>query len=205
MKNNRRGLFIVLEGLDKCGKSTQTELLSEALDAKKMQFPDRSTSMGLIISDYLKGKRDINDQVIHLLFSANRWEAQNTIIETLNKGINIVCDRYAYSGVAFSSAKGLPIQWCKQCDSGLPKPDLVIYLRAPIKQLKDRGDFGAERYEKQEFQQQVQEVFDKMAQEEQFNIISAIQTKEEIFSQIMELINDYPQNAQINTIEQLWS
>lgn len=58
---------------------------------------------------------------------------RNTIIETLNKGINIVCDRYAYSGVAFSSAKGLPIQWCKQCDSGLPKPDLVIYLRAPIK------------------------------------------------------------------------
>ncbi|CAD8097110.1 unnamed protein product [Paramecium sonneborni] len=204
MKNNQRGLFIVLEGLDKCGKSTQTDLLCEALEAKKMQFPDRSTSMGMIISDYLKGKRDIDDQVIHLLFSANRWETKNKIIETLEKGINIVCDRYAYSGVAFSSAKGLSINWCKQCDSGLPKPDIVIYLRAPIKQLKDRGDFGAERYEKQEFQSKVQEVFDKMAQEEQFNIINALQTKEEVFSSIMELVNDYNQNIHTNTIEQLW-
>lgn len=39
-----------------------------------MQFPDRTTNLGLIISDYLKGTRDMKDEVIHLLFSANRWE-----------------------------------------------------------------------------------------------------------------------------------
>jgi dTMP kinase len=53
-------------------------------------------------------------------------------LETLEKGINIVCDRYAYSGVAFSAAKGIPVDWCKRCDAGLPKPDIIIYLRAPI-------------------------------------------------------------------------
>lgn len=39
-----------------------------------------------------------------------------------------VCDRYAYSGVAYSSAKGLDTQWCKSGDVGLPQPDLVVYL-----------------------------------------------------------------------------
>lgn len=40
-------------------------------------------------------------------------------------------DRYAYSGVAYSAAKGNPLltmDWCKACDTGLPAPDPVIYL-----------------------------------------------------------------------------
>jgi dTMP kinase len=49
--------------------------------------------------------------------------------------------------VAFSSAKGLPIDWCKNADSGLPEPDLVIFLQAPIKVLENRGEYGNERYE----------------------------------------------------------
>lgn len=43
-----------------------------------------------------------------------------------------ICDRYAYSGVAFSSAKGLDVNWCKSCDIGLPAPDCIIYLDIPV-------------------------------------------------------------------------
>jgi thymidylate kinase len=39
-----------------------------------------------------------------------------------------ICDRYAFSGVAFSSAKGLDLDWCMSCDRGLPAPDAVIFL-----------------------------------------------------------------------------
>lgn len=74
MKRQNRGLFIVLEGLDKCGKSTQAKRISEKLNAEKMNFPDRTTGLGTIISSYLKGTTEMQDEVIHLLFSANRWE-----------------------------------------------------------------------------------------------------------------------------------
>ena len=37
-------------------------------------------------------------------------------------------DRYAFSGVAFTAAKGLDLEWCKNPDRGLPKPDLVLQL-----------------------------------------------------------------------------
>ena len=68
------------------------------------------------------------DQTIHLLFSANRWESSNEIVTLMEAGKDVICDRYVYSGVAYSSAKGLDFEWCYSSDKGLPKPDLVIFL-----------------------------------------------------------------------------
>ena len=47
----------------------------------------------------------MDDRAIHLLFAANRWEAAANIRQKLADGVTIVCDRYSYSGVAFTSAK----------------------------------------------------------------------------------------------------
>ena len=47
----------------------------------------------------------MDDRAIHLLFAANRWEAAANIRKKLAEGVTIVCDRYSYSGVAFTSAK----------------------------------------------------------------------------------------------------
>ena len=67
------------------------------------------------------------------------------------EGTNFVCDRYAYSGVAYSGAKGLDFQWCLNADRGLLKPDLVIYMDLDMETIKKRAGFGDERYEKVEF------------------------------------------------------
>ncbi|EWC75073.1 hypothetical protein C923_04260 [Plasmodium falciparum UGT5.1] len=64
---------------------------------------DRETGIGQIISKYLKMENSMSNETIHLLFSANRWEHMNEIKSLLLKGIWVVCDRYAYSGVAYSS------------------------------------------------------------------------------------------------------
>lgn len=55
-----------------------------------MNFPDRETEIGKSIDEYLKNKNNLNDQSIHLLFSANRWEKEKFIRNTLNQGNNIV-------------------------------------------------------------------------------------------------------------------
>ena len=70
----RRGALIVVEGLDRSGKSTQVERLVQRLQAQLVKFPDRTTSIGTMINSYLTQQSDVNDQSIHLLFSANRWE-----------------------------------------------------------------------------------------------------------------------------------
>mmetsp|Transcript_12009 Transcript_12009/g.13772 ORF Transcript_12009/g.13772 Transcript_12009/m.13772 type:complete len:132 (-) Transcript_12009:401-796(-) len=106
----KRGAFIVLEGVDRCGKTTQSGLLvkhliSLGIAAMSIRFPERTTAVGSLINQYLQSKSDLNDHAIHLLFSANRWEAVDEMKRKLNSGTTLVCDRYAHSGVAFSSAK----------------------------------------------------------------------------------------------------
>jgi dTMP kinase len=107
-----------------------------------MNFPNRTTPIGNMINDYLLNKTDLSNEAIHLLFSANRWESMNKISETLNSGVHIICDRYWYSGVAYSVAKGMDFQWCVSSDKGLIKPDLIIYLKADPKVLSRRSNYG---------------------------------------------------------------
>lgn len=148
---SKRGTFIVLEGVDRCGKTTQCGLLlrhliSMGLAAVAMRFPDRTTLVGQLINSYLASDvTTLDDRAIHLLFSANRWEAAPNVTKTLAAGTCIVCDRYAYSGVAFSSAKladpPLTIEWCKSPDVGLPAPDVVIFLDLSQEEAEQRGGY----------------------------------------------------------------
>ncbi len=130
---NQRGCFILLEGLDRCGKSTQTDILASSLrsaigrldSVTTMKFPERSSPIGSFIGSYLSGKGELEDTSCHLLFSADRWEEAGKIRKIIGSGNHIVCDRYAYSGVAFTAAKGSKsVEWCKGADRGLPKPDI---------------------------------------------------------------------------------
>ncbi len=147
-----RGAFILFEGVDRCGKSTQAALLSNHYlkdrSVELIRFPNRQSNIGQVIDAYLQvcyfasmqalynahvveffqSKTELSDNAIHLLFSANRWEASADIERKLAAGTTLVCDRYAYSGVAFSSAKGLNFEWCRTCDKGLPAPDCIIFL-----------------------------------------------------------------------------
>lgn len=143
----RRGAFIVLEGVDRCGKTTQVQLLVKhllgiGLATVAMRFPDRSTMVGGLIDQYLQSKSEMDDRAIHLLFSANRWEAAPKLESYLQNGTTVVCDRYAYSGVAFSSAKPTlahDLAWCQACDVGLPAPDAVIFLDLTQDEAEQRG------------------------------------------------------------------
>lgn len=150
----KRGAFILLEGVDRCGKTTQCKILMQHLltlsvAAVAMRFPERSTNVGQLIDGYLASGKDLDDRAVHLLFSANRWEAAPTLAQELADGKSIVCDRYAYSGVAFSSAKtkedrqsegeDLSVEWCKAPDVGLPAPDTVIFLDLSQEESEKRG------------------------------------------------------------------
>ncbi len=57
----------------------------------------------------------------------------------MDEGTTVVVDRYAYSGVAFTAAKGLALEWCKGPDKGLPAPDMVIYLKLAVGEAMKRG------------------------------------------------------------------
>lgn len=73
-----------------------------------------------------------------------------------------MCDRYVYSGMIYSAAKKNPnlgIGWARQCDEGLPRPDLVVFLDLELAEAERRGGYGEEKYEKREMQERVKELF----------------------------------------------
>ncbi|KAL8792615.1 MAG: hypothetical protein Q9195_004781 [Heterodermia aff. obscurata] len=180
MPSSIRGALIVVEGLDRAGKTTQCDRLCQYLEGqghniKKMRFPDRSTAIGGLIDAYLKGSTHQEDHVIHLLFSANRWEAAGQIQSDINAGITLVVDRYYYSGIVYSAAKDrsdLTLQWAREPDVGLPRPDVCIFLDVTPEVAAQRGSYGSEKYEISSMQKRVRELFfTLMAQPEGEDIV----------------------------------
>ncbi|NXN06795.1 KTHY kinase, partial [Indicator maculatus] len=171
-------------------------------------FPtERTTEIGQLISSYLMKKKDLEDHTIHLLFSANRWEHVPLMKEKLHQGITLVVDRYAFSGVAFTSAKeNFCLDWCKQPDVGLPKPDLILFLQLRPEEAAGRGNFGTERYENSSFQEKVLQSFYHLMKDETLNwkTMDASKTIEDLHKEIKSIAEETIQEAQNKPLAELW-
>ena len=204
----RRGALIVLEGIDRTGKTTQAAKLVEALRADGIKvsakrYPDRTTATGTVINAYLQNKAELDDHVIHLLYSANRWEAKAEMEALLSSGTTLVVDRYSFSGVAFSHAKGMDFEWCCAPERGLPAPDVVIMLELDIEQAKQRGDYGAERYEKEEFQKLVKKAYDSLRAPNWVSV-NAGREIEEIHVDLKRIAREAINKAADEPLKKLW-
>ncbi|THG20909.1 hypothetical protein TEA_016950 [Camellia sinensis var. sinensis] len=174
-----------------------------------------------MISSYLANKSELDDHAIHLLFSANRWEKrfvsmshalcyvlllQRSLMENkLRCGTTLIVDRYSFSGVAFSSAKGLDIEWCKAPEMGLLAPDLVLYLDIPPEKAAERGGYGGERYEQLEFQRKVARSY-QILHDASWKTIDACLPIEDVEKQLQEVVLDCVTTCQKGKpLSQLWS
>ena len=181
-------MFIVFEGCDGCGKSTQCKILANQLsNAKLISFPDRQTEIGKVIDKYLKKQIKIeNKEAVHLLFSANRWEKNIQIKELLEEDWDIICDRYIYSGQAYSLSNNLNEIWCTWSDLGLIRPDIIFYFQGQVEKKKD------EIYETSSFQQQVAINFEKiMSRTKNVYYIKATNSIEEISKKIWKIYKSH--------------
>ncbi|KAJ5362822.1 Thymidylate kinase [Penicillium brevicompactum] len=196
----KRGALIVVEGLDRAGKSSQCEMLRDSLSqqgnsVKYIRFPDRTTPIGKLIDSYLRGSSHQDDHSIHLLFSANRWEVAKSIEDDIASGTTVIVDRYSYSGVVYSAAKANPtlsLEWAWQPEIGLPRPDVCLFLSISPEEAAKRGGFGAERYENEAMQTRVRELFRTIFEKQQdVAIIDAGKSIEGVASEIQDAVTGY--------------
>ena len=197
-----RGKLIVFEGIDRSGKSTQAKRLASYLpNALFMSFPNRTTQIASMIDSYLKSSLNLDDYSIHLLFSANRWECRNLIIQAIEQGQDVVLDRYSFSGVAYSTAKGLDLQWCLAPEKGLPKPDLVFFVKISPEEAKNRAEYGGERYERIEFQEKVAVAYDRVLQGVDNCVeIDGMKGLDEIFGIVLENVEKIDISLPLSTL-----
>lgn len=188
-----RGLLIVLEGIDQCGKTTISKLLKNKLEELNLKtiiqtFPDKSTLIGNVINSYLQGNTKLSPQESHLLYSLNRHEKKNFMEDKLYNNYNIICDRYIFSGIAYSLANGLDYNFCLNTEQYLIKPDLTFYFDISLSETnKRRKSLKTDIYETTNFQSKVKEAYSKIKNND-WIIINAEQTPEEITNIILKHI-----------------
>jgi len=147
------GLLIAFEGLDQSGKQTQAEMLRDRLTAKGrtvrlLSFPDYETVIGAEIGRALRGERHYGADVMQLLYVANRYEYKQTIVEAIQAGTILVCDRYLASSVAYGEAQGLDPVWLLEIQRHLPQPDLTFLLDIAPEVSAKRKIADRDRYER---------------------------------------------------------
>ncbi|CAL6014471.1 Thymidylate_kinase [Hexamita inflata] len=150
------GQFIVVEGLDRCGKDTQINLLLQSMpDAIKFNFPNEQLESGRKCRQYLLQQIQLTDFEINELYALNRRETMPEIVKLLNENKTVICSRYAFSGVAYTSAKGnMTLEEALQADKGILIPNITLFIYSEPKDIQQRFN-GNDRYENVEFQEKV--------------------------------------------------
>jgi dTMP kinase len=163
-----RGKLIVFEGIDGSGKSSHalkvTERLSREGYAVQRTFEPTDSEIGVLLRRYLKGEIAASERTIATLFLADRLDhitRKGGLLDMLEAGYNVVCDRYLYSSIAYNCASE-SLDWVaalQQAAHDLLAPDIVVYLDLPLSIMEQRlqNRNFKEIYENVAFQRRVQE------------------------------------------------
>lgn len=150
--------FIVLEGVDGAGKSTQIRRLREEFarrgtDSEYLHFPRFDAPVyGDLIARFLRGElgtlEQVNPFLVALLYAGDRADAAPTIRRWIDEGKAVIADRYVYSNIGFQCAKLATTaereklrEWILNTEYGhfgIPRPDLSIFLDVPFAFTRDR-------------------------------------------------------------------
>lgn len=151
------GKFIVIEGLDGCGKSTQLTMLrnafeQEGLKCQYIHFPLMQNGVyGPLVAEFLRGEfgtlEMVHPKLVSLLFALDRMDNKETISQWIDEGMIVLADRYVYSNIAYQCAKlnndeekeNLK-KWILNYEFGhnqLPIPNASLFLHVPLSFVRD--------------------------------------------------------------------
>jgi dTMP kinase len=127
-----KGSFIVIEGPDASGRSTQIQKITTKIEADGHAVINAGLRRSDLISKgIIEAKRNflIGRKTMALYYAADfADQLENKIIPALKAGFIVISDRYIYTLIARSSARGIDKNWLHNLFSFAIKPDLVFYL-----------------------------------------------------------------------------
>lgn len=144
------GRFIVLEGLDGAGTTTQGALLAARLleHGISVELTKEPTDgvLGRIARAFTDGDLQLEAETVALTFAADRIEHTVDIRGLLDAGTWVVSDRYVASSLAYQTSQGLPFEWVRTLNSRAMEPDATIFVDTSVAtcvaRLEARGEFN---------------------------------------------------------------
>jgi len=199
VKNNLPGKFIVFEGLDGSGQSTQASLLRDFLLNQGYQVvitkePTKDSEAGKKIRQILDEKTQEDPSELQKLFAQDRAEhLKNTIVPALEQGKFVISDRYFFSSFCFGASDGVDLDWLIKLNDNFLLPDLSFILKvAPrvcVERIDKRGTVKT-LFEKEEKLTKVWETYKIMPERiENVIIIDGERSIEAIHEEIKDIVN----------------
>jgi dTMP kinase len=193
------GKIIVLEGLDKSGKTTQSKLLVDyissatSLKAVQMNFPNYSTFSGIEIHRHLKGQTLYNPHALHVLFTLNRYEEKPVIERLIGDGSIVVMNRYYQSNIIYGLADGITRhEWLESLDREMPQANLIIILDISVEESMSRNPNPDVNEQDKNYLRKVRSYFIKYADAYGWKIVNAgNKSKEEIHREVVKIVENY--------------
>ena len=218
MKNTterKMGFFLVIDGIDGCGKSTQSKLIQKYYKKRgtKVHLTSEPSQgqLGKILRQYLTDDK-IPTALDALLFAADRIDhCYREILPKLKEGQLVVSDRYRDSSYIYQSVQGMSkqenvsMEWVKTINEKSFNPDLTIILdidpklslNRRIKYNKENAE-ELEKFEQVDFQKQVRKEFLKIAKNksnqnvDRHVVVDGSRPIEKVFEEIISILEDSP-------------
>lgn len=191
---HRPGRFIVLEGIDGAGTTSQTErllfwLASHGLRVHRTAEPSGGPIGRLIRSLLSASATPLEPRAMALLFAADRRDhLQREIEPLLAQGVIVLCDRYVLSSLAYQTVAGVPHAVVTQANAEVRRPDLTLFFSLPVSVAAQRRVERAaevEIYDADSVQQRVAAAYEReahalLAAGEPIAFIDASRTRDEV-------------------------
>lgn len=202
----KKGRFIVFEGIDGSGKSTQIKYLKKHMEENnKLFYETREPSdspMGVLIRQILTGKIKTDNKAIAALFVSDRIEhilnPECGLKAKIDSGVNVICDRYYFSSYAYHSVD-MDMDWVIDANSvcaDILKPDCTIFIDISPETAMQRISAGRTQTELFETKDRLTlvrekyfEAFEKFSGKENILIIDGNKSPEEISNEVWEKIS----------------
>jgi len=201
-----QGKFIVLDGPDGCGKSTQVRLLAEVLEQTGIETISLRDPGGTNIGEQIRQILLRNDNQAMsvrceaLLYMASRAQLyEESIKPALAAGKCVICDRWLSSTYAYQAVAGkIGVEWLEQLAAASLEriwPDMTIIIDVPSETGLQRVGPIPDRMEEKsaDFHQRVRQAFGDLARTHRgFGVIDGTGTIEQVHRRVLELIeNEY--------------
>ena len=195
----KKGIFIVIEGLDGSGKTTQATLLAKKLEKNYKALltaePSRGKIGTFIRESCLYEDKRLPTEAEALLFAADRIEHMHKEVKpALDEEKLVICDRYIYSSLAYQGSAGLSLEWIKTINARALQPDFSIFIDVSPERVIERLQRKKSVMETLETQQKVREVYLKFVEKGELVRIDGDKPKdvvaENLYAKVLGLLKD---------------
>lgn len=193
-----KGKLIVFEGIDGSGTETQSKLLLKKLGSSsvRIEYPDYEGDLGKLIRLFLDKKNELSPEMQFVLYAGDMVKDREKINSWLNEGRTVICDRYFLSTIVYQGIRGFKLEKALRFaeDFGIPKPDIVFFLKIPPEESARRKMDEHGKLDRNEadmaFLRQVNASYERMAKENVFGrwfIIDGGKPREDISKEVLKV------------------